>query len=76
MNTVYNTVEAYNKNLVKSTATAIRVKTNEAVGSYVGNYASVSYTHLDVYKRQVYRDIKDILYKETRVAFIEYGEVR
>lgn len=24
----------------------------------------------------VYRDIKDILYKETRVAFIEYGEVR
>ena len=24
----------------------------------------------------VYRDIKDILYKATRVAFIEYGEVR
>lgn len=24
----------------------------------------------------VYRDIKDILYKETRVAFIEYGEIR
>lgn len=24
----------------------------------------------------VYRDVKDILYKETRVAFIEYGEVR
>lgn len=42
VNTVYNTVEAYNKNLVKSTATAIRVKTNEAVGSYVGNYALFS----------------------------------
>ena len=24
----------------------------------------------------VYRDINDILYKETRVAFIEYGEIR